>query len=181
MSPRPGDSIDNPITGERLVFRQTGSETAGALLEADYFLKPSGAVAVEHLHPRQEERFEVVSGSVVFRVDGQDRRCGPGEVAVVAPGVAHKITNPDGEEAHLRIELRPAMRSDLLLATLWGLARDARTNARGVPGLLQMATTVAEFRDEIYAARPPVVLQKIAAAALAPLGRLLGYSATVPG
>ena len=53
----PGDVIENPVTGERLVFRKTSRETNGEAVVLETFVKPSGFVAAAHVHPFQEERF----------------------------------------------------------------------------------------------------------------------------
>ena len=40
---QPGESIANPVTGERVVFRTTAAESDGALLAMDY-CAPAGYV-----------------------------------------------------------------------------------------------------------------------------------------
>ena len=57
---RAGDTIENPVTGERIVFRQTSAETNGEAVVIDCFVKPSGFVAKAHVHPSQSERFEIL-------------------------------------------------------------------------------------------------------------------------
>ena len=37
-----GDVIENPVTGERIVFRQTSADTNGELLQFELYLKPHG-------------------------------------------------------------------------------------------------------------------------------------------
>ena len=37
---KPGDVIENPVTGERIVFRKTARETNGELLQFELLLKP---------------------------------------------------------------------------------------------------------------------------------------------
>ena len=59
---RQGDALENSLTGERLVFRRTTADSGGAVLSFDYFLRAGRSVPLAHLHPRQEERFEIVSG-----------------------------------------------------------------------------------------------------------------------
>lgn len=56
---RPGQIIENPVTGERVVFRETGAATTGERLEFAMFVEPQGFVAAEHLHPSQTESFQV--------------------------------------------------------------------------------------------------------------------------
>ena len=58
-----GDSIENPVTGERLVFRKTSRETGGQAVVFETFVQPNGFVAAAHVHPSQEERFEILRGS----------------------------------------------------------------------------------------------------------------------
>ena len=48
---RAGDSIVNPVTGERLVFELTSHDTGGAYTLFDTFVEPGGAVASAHVHP----------------------------------------------------------------------------------------------------------------------------------
>ena len=75
---RAGDTIENPVTGERLVFKQTSADTNGEYVLFECFVKPSGFVAAAHVHPFQEERFQVLEGSVTFRIDGQRSPARPG-------------------------------------------------------------------------------------------------------
>jgi hypothetical protein len=100
----------------------------------------------------------------------------------VPPGTAHTLWN-DGEEeeeAHALVEYRPALRMEELFETLFGLGRDGRTNERGSPSLLQGVVMLEAYEDEYRLARPPVYVQKVLLAVLAPLGRALGYRERYP-
>ena len=55
-----GDMVVNPSTGERLIFRQTSADTGGRLVEVEAIITPDGACAGAHVHPNQEERFQVI-------------------------------------------------------------------------------------------------------------------------
>jgi hypothetical protein len=59
---RPGQTLENPVTGERFTFVHTAATTGGELLAFDLALRAGGAVPVPHVHPIQTERFEVVAG-----------------------------------------------------------------------------------------------------------------------
>jgi len=50
---RQGDTLENPVTGERLAFRRTTAESGGAVLSFAYFLPAGGSVPLAHVHPRQ--------------------------------------------------------------------------------------------------------------------------------
>ena len=64
---RAGDVIENPVTGERIVFLETSAETNGEAVVFGVFGKPSGFVAKPHVHPSQTENFEILEGSLVFK------------------------------------------------------------------------------------------------------------------
>ncbi len=78
-----GQEIRNPRQRERIVFRRTAGEMGGRLLRLEMFAAPGGAAPPEHLHPRQEERFETVSGVLRARVGGQERDLRAGQSMVV--------------------------------------------------------------------------------------------------
>ena len=84
-----GNTLENPVTGERFTFTDTAATTGGELLAFDFGLRPGGAVPIPHVHPVQTERFEVVEGRMRFRVGLRTVLAGPGDVIEVEPGVAH--------------------------------------------------------------------------------------------
>src|SRR2546423_792703 len=65
-----------------------------------------GSFPPEHLHPRQEERFEVLEGAIRAIVDGAERRYHAGETFDVPAGTRHQMTAD--EPSRLRWEVRPA-------------------------------------------------------------------------
>ena len=67
-----------------------------------------------------------------------------------------------------------------MIRNLFGLAQDGKTNAKGVPRLLQLALLAREFNDMIQFTRPPRVGQRTLFGALAPFARLAGYRASYP-
>ncbi len=175
---RAGDSIENPVTGERLVFTRTAAETEGEYVRFECFVKPSGFVAAPHVHPFQEERFEVLDGSVSFRIDGQMLTASPGEVVLVAAGRKHQFWNAGDEEVRFACEVRPALRFEQLIETMFSLAQAGKTNKKGMPNPLRLAVIAQEHFDTVRLPFPPVWMQRIGLTVGAPVGRLLGYGAT---
>ena len=106
--------IDNPRTGERIVIRRSSDETGGALLEFDLFLQPGGHVPARHLHPRQQERFTVLVGQVRFQVGRRKVIALPGTTLSVGRGTPHWFGNAGHDVAHIRVEVRPALRMQQL-------------------------------------------------------------------
>jgi quercetin dioxygenase-like cupin family protein len=175
-----GDVIENPVTGERAVVRVGTVETAGAYGVVDLYVRPRGAVVGEHWHPAMDERFTVLRGRVDFRLGGQEQTAALGREIHVPAGLRHDWWNAGEEEALVRIEVRPAARFEAMILNLFGLAQDGRTNARGLPNLLQLALLVREFRDVIRFTRPPQAVQAVLFGVLTPLARQLGYQGSYP-
>ncbi len=177
---RSGEEIYNPVQGDRAVFRTTARDTNGELLRLDLFVSPRGGNPL-HVHPLQEEYFKAVSGTFGVRVGDEHQSLEGGEEAVVPPGTPHRWWNDTDEEAHVLVELRPALNTEIFFETVYGLARDGKTDENGVPNLLQQAVTLNGVnKGEIYLAWPPIRVQKAFLATLAPVGRLFGYKDHYP-
>lgn len=175
---RAGDVLENPVTGERLVFRKTSRETGGEAVVVEAFVKPNGFVAAAHVHPNQEERFQVLTGSVGFRVGREKLVAGPGQRLTVPAGTPHKFWNAGEEEAHFVCEVRPALQFEQLIETMYGLAGDGKTNRKGMPNPLRLAVIARHHFDDVRLPFPPAWMQRMGLALGAPLGRLIGYEAT---
>src|SRR5919201_2539851 len=135
---RAGDSIENPVTGERLVFRQTSHETGGEAVVLETYLKPNAFVAAAHGHAAQGERFEVLRGSVGFKIGRKKLVAGPGQRLTVPAGTPHRFWNAGEDEAHFVCEVRPALQFEALLETMFELAADGNTNRNGMPNPLRL-------------------------------------------
>jgi mannose-6-phosphate isomerase-like protein (cupin superfamily) len=107
---RAGDAVENPVTGERVVFVRTAADTNGELLEMEDVWTRAEHATAPHVHPGMEETWEVMSGRARFRIGDEERIAGPGDVVVAPPGVRHQAWNESGGETRLRITMRPALR-----------------------------------------------------------------------
>jgi len=173
-----GDTIENPVTGERLVFEKTSAETNGEYVRFECFVKPSGFVAAAHVHPYQEERFQVLEGTVMFRIDDQELSAQTGDTILVAAGRKHQFWNAGDEEVRFACEVRPALQFEQLIETMFSLAQAGRTNRKGMPNLLRLAVIAQAHFETVRLPFPPVWMQRVGLALGAPLGRLVGYGAT---
>jgi hypothetical protein len=159
-----GDTIENPVTGERIVFHQTSRETNGEAVVFETFVQPNGFVAAAHVHPKQEERFEIVAG--------------PGATLTVPAGAPHRFWNAGDDEVRFRCEVRPALQFEQLLETMFALAADGKTNKKGMPNLLRLAVIARAHFDVVRLPFPPAFVQRLGLALGAPLGQLVGYRPT---
>ncbi len=177
---RAGDVLENPVTGEWTVVRLGTEESEDGLLVAELVVRPGGAVVGEHVHPAIEEWFTVVSGRVGFRLDGRESVAEIGERMHVPVGMAHDWWNAGDKEARVIVEVKPAERFEAMIVNLFGLARDGKTNAKGMPNIFQAALFAREFEDVVYFTKPPRAVQKALFGVLAPIARLLGYRGSYP-
>ena len=180
---RSGDVIENPVSGERIIFRKTASETNGELLQFDYFCKPKtkGTASLRHKHPKLEERFEVAAGSMSYTLgDSKMKSAEMGGKVVVPKGTAHALWNEGDGELQVSTECRPALKIERFFETMYGLAKDGKTNKSGIPGLLQTAVIFRGFKDEVAAGTPATKLFAALSVVLAPIGRSRGYRAWYP-
>jgi uncharacterized RmlC-like cupin family protein len=172
-----GEQIENPRTGQRMVFLQTGAETGGELLRIECFNPATAVDEPEHCHPLQESRTEVISGTLRFRVRGEVQEVGAGESHAIPAGVPHSFGNYGNEEAHWIAEFRPALRTDAFFEALFDLAARDQLDENGMPSLLQLAVSVPAFSREIRVTRPPWPVQRVLFALLGPIARLRGLHA----
>lgn len=175
-----GEQLINPVTGQRLVFRRTTHDTGGELLEVESYLPPGSIEPVEHLHPRQEEHFEVIAGEVRVRLAGQVRTLRAGDTLLIPPGTPHAMWNAGSTEAGFIWQTRPALKTETFFETVWGLARDGKVDDRGRPNLLQTAVLMREYADEFRLTKPPRPIQRLLFGLLAPIARRRGYRGRYP-
>ena len=166
-----GQIIANTRSGERITFRKTAADTDGEYLEIDIELTSDGAVPALHVHPNQEERFEILSGNVRFRKGLTTIDTMPGDVVVVEPGKAHKFENKGGASAAMRVRVTPALQMERLFETAAALAQEGRVTKKGMPKPLDLALFVREFKDEVRGPGSPGWFQRAALAPLALVAR----------
>ena len=171
-SPRP--VFENPVTGEYVIVMTDPREHPEQVLVSDLRVRPGGRVAAAHLHPTIEERFLVLRGRVGFLIGESSRELGPGEGATVPAGTVHDWWQVGDEEAQVIVEVAPGVRFVEMVGSLFGLARDGKVSAAGMPDPLQLAVIAREYREEIAFLSPPPLVQKLTLPPLALLGRIAG-------
>jgi uncharacterized protein YndB with AHSA1/START domain/mannose-6-phosphate isomerase-like protein (cupin superfamily) len=146
--------------GVHVELLRTAEETGGELLEFDVVGRARGLLAQGHLHTTQSERLEVISGAMRLRIDGRDHLLTAGRSMEVPPATPHSQV-PVGEgEGRVRVQVRPAGRTQAFLERLAELSRDGQVNRFGLPRPLAAARLVHDFADTGHASRPPVAVQR---------------------
>ena len=175
---RTGDTLQNSVTGETLTFLTAAADTDGEYSLVECTVEPDGFVASPHVHPSQTETFTLVKGKLGIKVGRDVLALEPGDTAVVEPGQAHKFWNAGDTRAVFRCEIRPALQFESLIETMFGLAEDGKTNAKGMPNPFRLAVIANAHFDTVRLPVVPSFMQKAALAMGAPLGKVFGYEPT---
>lgn len=170
-----GDIIENRRTGQRMIFLQTWAETNGTLLQIECFSPLTMAKDPEHIHPFQENRFRIISGELIFYINGKEHRAIAGDVVNVPKNVPHYFRNPGPVEAHYIQEFFPALKIDGFFETFFALARDGKLNKAGAPGIFRTSLIMLAHEKEFRLTKPDWFIQKLIFKLIAPVGKYLGY------
>jgi hypothetical protein len=169
---RPGETIEAPTMGQRITCLSNTVSTGGELLRFNFWMRGDASPPPRHIHPRQEERIEVVSGSVLSISSGVRRVLGPGGTISTPPGEPHTV-GPAGEDAvEMIVEFRPSLGFERFAERTFALDRAGHLNAKGRGNPLRLATA-RPHEAEFFMPRVPIGLQRAILRALDRLGRWL--------
>jgi quercetin dioxygenase-like cupin family protein len=171
-------TVANPITGQSIKFLQTANSTLGQLLEMETTYKAHSTEPASHYHPYQTEDFTVISGEVTVRINGELKTLKAGDQLNIPPNSIHAMWNTSDQPAKVNWQVRPAMETEYLLETTFGLAADGKVNKKGMPSILQVALSVNRYNKVFRLSKPPFIVQKIVFTLLSPFAYLSGRRAT---
>jgi mannose-6-phosphate isomerase-like protein (cupin superfamily) len=172
---RTGQTIENPVTGEVLIFHATSRDTDGEYVLVETILRPGATVAAAHSHPYQSESFRVLEGRVGMKLGRETLELGAGESVTVLPRTAHKFWNAGDGQTRFTCEVRPAGAFEQLIETMFTLAADGKTSKKGMPNPLRLAVIARHHFDDVRLPVIPHALQRAALALGAPVGKVFGY------
>ncbi len=82
------------------------TELNDQLCEFHWTMYPGGGVP-EHYHEESDELFQVLEGTLTFRVNGKTSVLGPGEELLVPRLAVHSISNKSGASAKAVVTFKP--------------------------------------------------------------------------
>jgi quercetin dioxygenase-like cupin family protein len=164
--------LENPVTGERFVFSDEGTDPDGRVRFVRYELRP-GARGLPHRHPGHVQTFRVVSGRLHVRLDGRSLLLQPGDTAACSPGGVHQQWNEGPQTAVVEESFDPPLDIEPLFVVL---ARAAERDALLPNGVLRNRLKFGVlFHDFSHVVAPAYRGLAPAIRVLAALGRLRGY------
>ena len=156
-------------------YQLTADETVTVLerredaLVVEVTYGPGGSPPPAHHHPAQDERFELLEGSVRVRVAGRESTLGAGGSLEISRGTVHQMWNPGDEPARLRWTTSPAGRTEE-----WFLTVDRLTGPGGKRDVLGVAAAAGAFADTFVLDGP----LRTVLAVLRPVARVMGRRVT---
>ena len=117
------------------------SEPEALEVEATY--DPGGGPPPNHLHPAQDEHFEVLEGSMQVVVDGEERALAAGDVLDIPRDTPHQMWNAADAPARVRWETRPRGRTE----DFFRAVDEVMPDDGGMPDLKPMLELIQDFDD----------------------------------
>lgn len=150
---------------ETVTIRSSSAE----LFEVEGSWGPRSKPPPAHYHPSQDEHFEVLEGTLTARVDGEERKLGPGDTLDIPQGTSHQIWNTGDEPAEAVWHTRPAGRTEE-----WFRAVDSLIEREGgdrLPGPMAFAPLLAEYEDVLRLSAGPDFVTRPLIKVLGAVGR----------
>ena len=141
--PRAGVVIDGDQV--RMEFVVTSAESDGELHQMRVTYQPHSDLPPSHIHPAQDETFEILEGEVEFILDGVVTTFAAPTVVEVPSGVVHQLHNAGDAPATLLWSTRPALRTGEFFLALHDAAGD----------LDRLVAVIAEYDDVFCLADHP--------------------------
>jgi quercetin dioxygenase-like cupin family protein len=160
--------ISNPRTGQRMKILKTGAETNGKLLSIECYSPSSQIREPEHIHPYQENIFEILDGTLHFRIAGKTISMGRGEVVVIPARTPHHFWNESGTEAHYIQKFKPALNMEAFYRTYFTMAKENKLNKKGKLTMLRISRLCLRYQNEARLSRPAWPIQKFIFIILSP-------------
>ena len=168
---RSGEELYDHRFKERYRVLRTARDTGGEFVRVEDTAAPGPSRRPVSAHPAQEERFEVLAGTLALTVDGREHVLKQGESFVVPPGARHLPHNAGEEDVRFVAEMRPAGRFEEFLAEITAANNSGR---EGISYLLTAAGVLKRFPDTEHPTTLPRPIERAVFAVMATLGGLFG-------
>jgi quercetin dioxygenase-like cupin family protein len=103
---------DGSTLQDRVIVLTSAEDSAGEVFRFEYVARQVTPPLRDHVHTEQEERLEVLEGTVRCRVAGIDHLLQRGQGMIIPPGTPHAVWNDDPRGSRSIGEFRPAMNAE---------------------------------------------------------------------
>jgi mannose-6-phosphate isomerase-like protein (cupin superfamily) len=167
-----GNLLDlRSIFGIQARITTPAEATSGEFVEMDCILDSGGATD-PHRHPRQEERYDVIEGTLEVYCDGTWHAVPGGQSFVVPPGAIHAFRNRTSAPVRFLNRHAPALAFQQHLETVDRLVRQGKVRGlKDARSLMHLCMSAVKHQPDVPVKPPQWVIR-----AMAFLGRRLGYT-----
>lgn len=106
VPPGEGRTVQGPAGGP-LTFKVRGEETGGRFLAIENVIAPGDGPPV-HVHTAEDEMWQVLDGTLRFRLGEQDAEAPAGTFVFVPRGTPHAFVNVGAEPARILVMFSPS-------------------------------------------------------------------------
>jgi mannose-6-phosphate isomerase-like protein (cupin superfamily) len=148
-----GDTLAFPDGSDYTITASAG-ETGGSFVEMEILLPPNAITPPLHIHPKQEEDYEVLAGTLEVNYEGHWMRLPEGESMTIPRGEPHTFRNGSGLRVRVRNVHRPAVGFQDYLEEVHGLMQDGKVKSyMDASSLMQLARLFEKYEDTIVPAK----------------------------
>lgn len=134
-------------------------------------LYPGGESAI-HVHPHQDEIYEVQEGEMEVYIESCWKTLKAGERIEIPKGTIHGFRNAGKQKVVAFNSHNPGLRFGEMLETIQQHINEGKiTSAKGFRNLAYMSSIMVKYKDVMKTIKPPPALINI----MAGLGKLFGY------
>ncbi len=129
----------------RMEFVVTSAESGGELHQMRVTYQPHSDPPPSHIHPAQDETFEILDGEVEFTLDGVVSVHAAGVTVEVPSGTVHELRNASDHAATVLWSTRPALRTGEFFM--------AMHDAAAAGDIDRLVAVIAEY-DDVFCLAP---------------------------
>ena len=134
-------------------------------------LHPGGESAI-HVHPHQDETYEVQEGEIEVYLNNSWQTLKPGQRVVIPKGTVHAFRNKGAQKVIAFNRHHPGLRFGEMLETIQQYINSGKLKGtKGFKNLAYMSAIMVQYSDVMKPVKPPVAVIQF----MATLGKVFGY------
>jgi quercetin dioxygenase-like cupin family protein len=167
------DTLDfQPIFKQKAIVVQSATDKQHDPVIMIAELGPGESGPPVHMHPSQQETYEVIEGEAEFLLDGKTILVKQGEKIDIPPNTPHTFKNKTDGWLRMRDTHQPALSFEEMMRGLYSLVKSGKVSGFNNPKSLVYLSMLWVKHEELQRSiQPPFVVMRIMSA----LGNLIGY------
>lgn len=162
-------------SGDSAELLEGAATSGGAHVRTRFVFNAAGLHAPPHRHPRQDETFEVISGTMAYDLDGTKHIAEPGRTVTLPKNVLHQHYSAGPQDTVVIQTITPGLDFDYIVENLFGLGSEGR-GVQGLNNIVQGLIWIHKMKGPFFLGAP-VWIQYVLASIISPLAYGFGYRA----